>query len=180
MEWIYMVTAAVGCTALVAQIALQLLGLGSDAETHTDIEVDDGGGNFFFGVLSFKTLSAFAAFFGLAGLAARQAGIENEALQLVMALLAGAAAGAIVMVMMRGLAKLQASGTADLDAVVGKSARVYLRIPGHGKGDGKIIVELQGREMELSAQTLGAEIPTGASVEVTRRLPGDSFEVVRL
>ncbi len=181
MDVVYTITAAVGCTALLVQVGLQLLGLGGDGDAHLDADVEghEGDGNLFFGILSFKTLSAFAAFFGLAGLAAAQGGIESDALRLVLAIGAGIAAGGVVMVLMRGLSKLQASGTVNLDDVVGKTASVYLSIPAASKGDGKIMVEVQGRERELTAITAGPEIPTGATVKVTKRMAGDRFEVVR-
>lgn len=182
MDVVYTITAAVGCTALLVQVALQLLGLGGDADAHLDADVEghEGDGNLFFGILSFKTLSAFAAFFGLTGLAAAQGGVDSDLLRLVLAMIAGTAAGAVVMVLMRGLSKLQASGTVDLDDVVGKTASVYLRIPGASKGDGKIMVEVQGRERELLAVTAGPDIPTGATVTVTKRMAGDRFEVLRV
>ncbi len=181
MDLVYTITAAVGCTALLAQVAMQLLGLGGDSDHDMghDIEAHEGDGNLFFGILSFKTLSAFAAFFGLAGLAATQAGVESDALRLTIALGGGMVAGAMVMFLMRGLSKLQSSGTVDLEEAVGATARVYLVIP-QGGGQGKIIVELRGREVELLAQTDGPTIPTGASVRVVRRLPGDCFEVSRI
>lgn len=183
MDVVYTITAAVGCTALLVQIALQLLGMGGeggDAHLDADVEGNEGDGNLFFGILSFKTLSAFAAFFGLAGLAAAQSGVTNDLLRLLLAIGAGTAAGGVVMVLMRGLSKLQASGTVDLDNVVGKIANVYLSVPGHSKGDGKIMVEVQGTERELTAVTTGPDIPTGATVKVTKRLAGDRFEVIRV
>jgi hypothetical protein len=180
MDLVYILSAAVGCTALVIQIVLQLIGMdGGDHDVHTDVEHLEGDGNLFFGVLSFKTLTAFFAFFGLGGLAAAQLGVSSGALQLVLALLAGTAAGAVVVVLMRGLARLQSSGTVELDRLVGATARVYLRVPAGNKGAGKVIVQLDGREFEVQATTPGAELPTGSAVEVVRRVEGDTFEVIR-
>lgn len=181
MDLVYTLAAAVGCTALLVQVGLQLLGMGGDdVHLDADVEVHEGEGNFFFGVLSFKSLSAFIAFFGLAGLAAGQMGVESSALKLVLAGAAGTAAATVVVVLMRGLARLQSSGNIDLDKVVGRTARVYLRVPPSNTGSGKITVEVDGRELELSATTPGVEIPTGAAVEVVRRVEGETFEIVRV
>lgn len=180
MDVVYTLAAAVGCTALLVQIALQLLGMGGDdVHLDADVEVHEGEGNFFFGALSFKSLSAFIAFFGLTGLAVRALGVQSAPLKLVLAGLAGTAAAAVVVVLMRGLARLQSSGNVDLDKVVGRTARVYLRVPASNGGAGKITVEVDGRELELSATTPGAEIPTGAAVEVVRRVEGDTFEIIK-
>lgn len=191
MHLVYLITAAVGCTLLAVQVIMQLIGLGGedmpggelagdvDHDLHADVHDGAGESNFFFGVLSFKTLTAFTAFFGLAGLAAAELGIESQALTMVLALLAGMSAGVMVMLLMRLLVGLQSSGTAKMDDAVGRTAKVYLRVPGHMKGRGKITVDIGGREVELAAVTPGEEIPTGATVEVTRRVEGDTFEIIR-
>lgn len=191
MHLVYLIAAAVGCTLLAVQVVLQLIGLGAadaadldhagDFDSAADLDHADAAGesNIFFGILSFKTLTAFIAFFGLAGLAADNLGIENQLLIVFLSLLAGIAAGGVVMVLMRMLVGLQASGTVKLQDAVGTTAKVYLKVPGHMGGRGKITVEVGGRDMELAAVTPGEEIPTGAVVEVTRRVEGDTFEVIR-
>ncbi len=195
MHLAYLIAAAIGCTLLIAQVALQLLGLGGgddvaghdfggdadlggDGDVHTDIH--EGETNLFFGVLSFKTLSAFVAFFGLSGLASAELGVASAGLQLLIAVLAGLAAGAVVVVLMRLLVSLNTSGTTRLEDAIGKTARVYLSVPGGGDGHGKIIVDIGGREVELLAITPGPTIPTGAAVEVVKRTEGETFEVVRI
>jgi hypothetical protein len=188
MHLVYMITAAVGCTALAVQVVLQLIGLGGDhggdhvghlEAGHHDGHAGDGGGqsNWFFGMLSLKSLTAFLAFFGLAGLAGEEIGLGGAAASMVVAILAGLAAAFVVMLIMRGLASLQSSGTAELDDAIGTTARVYLRIPGAFAGAGKITAVVGGREFELTAVTSGQEIPTGAVVEVVRRIDASTFEV---
>jgi len=182
MYLVYLIAAAVGCTVLAVQVVLQLIGLGGDEVGDFDHAGDVGDAtesNIFFGVLSFKTMTAFIAFFGLAGLAAVQMGIQNAALSVFIAMLAGLSAGAVVVVLMRLLVGLQSSGTVQLDDAIGQSARVYLRVPGHMNGQGKITVQVGGRDVELSAVTPGEEIPTGAIAEVTRRVDGETFEIIR-
>jgi hypothetical protein len=189
MHLIYLIAAAVGCTVLAVQVVLQLIGLGGDEVGDFDhagdvdhagdlAHADAGESNIFFGVLSFKTLTAFVAFFGLAGLASQEMGINNAALTVFISMIAGLCAGAVVVVLMRLLVGLQSSGTVRLDDAVGLTAKVYLRVPGNMKGQGKITVQLGGRDLELSAVTPGEEIPTGAVVEVTRKLEGETFEII--
>jgi hypothetical protein len=180
MDTVYTLCAAVGCTFLVVQVALQLFGIGGgDTDLDADVEAHEGEGNLFFGLLSFKSLSAFVAFFGLAGLATSQAGIDSDALRLLIAALSGTAAATVVMLLMRALSKLQSSGNVNLDDLVGSTAKVHLSVPGGKSGSGKIMVQFNGREIEVMAMTEGAEVPTGAVVQVTRRIDGETFAVQR-
>jgi membrane protein implicated in regulation of membrane protease activity len=192
MHLVYLITAAVGCTLLAAQLGLQLLGLGGDAADvgHGDLgdlgdghvggleidhvgdldHADAGQSNLFFGILSFKTLTAFLAFFGLSGLACEELGLESEPLILAISTTAGLSSAVVVAMLMRLLVGLQSSGTLDLRRAIGKTAKV---------GSGKIHVIVDGREVELNAMTRGDEVPTGALVEVVQRLDGATFEVIK-
>lgn len=185
MHLVYVIAATAGCALLGVQVVLQLMGLGGDHDVHFDGDADvdldgaDGESNFFFGLLSLKSVTAFFAFFGLTGLACAELEVTSAALQVVLSVLSGVAAATVVMLLMRGLTKLHASGTPNLEEAVGKIASCYLRIPANGDGKGKITVSVGGQERELDAVTTGPEIPTGAQVKVTKKLAGDTFEVER-
>src|SRR5688572_477817 len=99
----YLICAIIGGTLIACQFVLTLFGLGGDHDVsgHDAAGHDFGGGDaghhdathgnessWFFGMLTFRTLSAALAFFGLTGLAALQ--FELEA---VPALLVSMAAG---------------------------------------------------------------------------------------
>jgi hypothetical protein len=187
---IYLVLAVAGCTLLALQVVLQLFGLaggegfdgdhgGGDhhAGGHEHAS-DQGHGNWFFGLLSLKALCAFAGIFGLTGLAMLQTDF-GPWLRISIALEAGIVAMVAVAFLMRGLAKLSVSGTLDVRNAVGRSASVYLRIPGAGAGAGKVTLEVQGRSVELAAVTDGGEIPTGTRVEVVEVVGTETLKVVR-
>ena len=90
MATVFVVCAAIGGTVVVIQFVLTMIGLGGDAmdldigDVDTDMDVDfDGdldvsgeidaghvGSSWLFGVISFRTVIAALAFFGLAGLGA--------------------------------------------------------------------------------------------------------------
>lgn len=187
---VYLYCAWIGCTLIVVQIGLQLLGLGGDTDTdfgadahvdfHGDFHGDAGGveghGNMFFGIFSFKALSAFTGFFGLTGLVLMERGYAQGA-RIAMAAGAGIASMLVVAWLMRGLARLGQSGTLHLDNAVGKTGTVYLRIPGSQSGTGKVTVEVQGRSIEILAMTDGDELATGARVTVVA-VDGDTAKVV--
>jgi hypothetical protein len=185
---IYLVLAVAGCTLLALQVVLQLFGLvggeGFDGGDHGHGDhghahaSDQGHGNWFFGLLSLKALCAFAGIFGLTGLALLKTDF-GPWLRVSIAVEAGIVAMVVVVFLMRGLARLSVSGTLDPRNAVGHSASVYLRIPAGGVGTGKVTVEVQGRSVELDAVTDGAEIPTGARVEVVDVVGSETLKVVR-
>ena len=185
MEYaIYKYCAIVGGALVGIQLVLQLLGLGGDHDVdtgHGDIHGEagtEGHGNLFFGVLSFKALSAFAGVFGLAGLVTIDRGLGGVARAGVSAG-AGLASMFLVAWVMRGLSRLQASGTIDVRNAVGASGTVYLRVPGGRAGRGKVTVEVQGRSMEFPAITDGNTLETGTSVTVESVEGDDLLKVAR-
>jgi len=80
---------------------------------------------------------------------------------------------------MRGLSRLQASGTVNVRNAVGTTGTVYLRIPAHGTGRGKVTVEVQGRSMEFPAVTDGDTLETGTQVTVEAVEGEDLLKVAR-
>ena len=78
--------------------------------------------------LSFRTIVAALAFFGLAGLAAQSAEASTP-MTLGIALAAGLAAMYAVYGMMQLMYSLRAEGTVHIQRAVGREGTVYLRIP---------------------------------------------------
>ena len=177
MEYnVYLICAIVGCTLVVLQVVLQVLGFFGDMDMDagdTDVDADggldadahEGHGNVFFGILSFKALCAFAGIFGLVGLSLH-GGTTSMQARILIAFAAGVAGMVVVAWMMRGLSRLQASGTLDLRYAIGRSGTVYLEIPARNEGEGKVTIEIQGREMVLAANTDGDAIPSGRRITV--------------
>jgi hypothetical protein len=147
---------------------------GGDA-AHAD-QSDHHGSTWLFGVLSFRTIVAALAFFGLSGLAAQSADASTPT-ALAVALAAGAAAMFGVYWMLRGLYALQADGNIRIQRAVGRHGNVYLRIPSNRSGSGKIQFNLQNRTMEYLAVTAGPELPTGAKVVVVGVVNPNTLEV---
>ncbi len=192
MVTFFLICAVVGGTVLVCQFLLTLIGLGGDHEvsdhgdsvgdhdasgtpdlvTETETEHSLGAGDghsssCLFGVLTFRTLTAAVAFFGLAGLAADSAGWQTAA-TLATAVVSGGAAVTIVHHLMKLFTSLRSDGTVRLSAAIGAEARVYLKIPSQHHGQGKIQVQLKHQTVELLAETEGAELKTGSTVRVVR------------
>ena len=172
---LYMACAAVGGAIVFIQLAFTLLGFGGD-----DVDVDGGidfDGDHDLQFLSIRAISGFLMMFGLAGWAGTISGWSPPVTAIV-ALLAGLTTFAAVAWLLSLQSKLDSSGNLDPRLAEGKSARVYLRVPGENSGHGKITVELQGRTAEFEAFTTGADLPTGAQVRIERMTSPGVFEVV--
>ncbi len=192
MTHVFLICAAVGGTVMVLQFVLTLIGLGGeafdidiDADMDADADLDadfdaDGaehvGSTWMFGVLSFRTVIAAMAFFGLAGLGCTSAEMPVGQTLLV-AVGAGAAALFAVYWMMRGMKSLKADGTARIERAVGRHATVYTTIPAEESGSGRIQINLQDRTMEYSALTSGSELRPGVKVVVVDIITSDTVEV---
>lgn len=172
MSHVFLYCAAIGGTILVGQFLMLLFGLGGDTETG-DVGHDQGA---FLKLFSLQTLTTFATFFGLVGLATQRAGWSTLSV-----VLAASAAGAVALVLvakaMRGLAALHSQGNVDLANAVGHLASVYLRVPPPGQGHGRVLLNVQGRTVECRAISRSQEIPTGAQVRVVAHTDDDVLVV---
>ncbi|MDZ4774624.1 MAG: hypothetical protein SGI72_15970 [Planctomycetota bacterium] len=185
METVYLGCAAVGGTVLVVQTVMVIFG-GGDHDTdaaHMDtsdigaansgeVHAPDSG----FGLFSVRTVAAFLTFFGLGGWAGLNAGWAPGA-----TIAAASAAGLSMLFAVAWLfhaqKRLASQGNVEPAGAVGRTARVYLRIPEQNSGKGKITVALQGRTVELNAFTNGPAIPTDSEVRIVRLVTADTFEV---
>jgi hypothetical protein len=127
--------------------------------------VPHGAADWFFGVLSFRTVVAAVALFGVSGKAALAAGV-NPVPTLVLAVVSGIAAMYAVHGLMRGLKSLDTDRTMRIERAIGQPGTVYLSIPAHRSGSGKIHLTLQKRLDELEAVTAGECLADGAKVRV--------------
>lgn len=179
MEDLFTWTAIVGGTVLAVQTLLTVLGVGLhelDIDPGMDLEHADAAHEHMLGALSLRALVAFVTFFGLAGLAAQGAEFGNTT-SLVIAVGAGVVAIFVVGQIMAGLAKLQSSGNLDMRRAIGQRGHVYLRIPPHGEGQGRIHVNVQGRRIEARAIARADAIPTGSDVVVLDVSPDGALVV---
>jgi hypothetical protein len=188
---IFMVCAVVGSVIVLAQFAMTLAGFGHDfggdvhdigGDMHVDVAHGDHPGDqgaHFFSVLSFRSVTAALAVFGLAGLAAQTAGMSDYT-TLTLALGGGAAALFVVAWIMRLLMGLRDDGTVHIERAIGQRGTVYLTVPAQRSGAGKILINLQSRTVECQAMTAKASIPTGAPVVVVDIMGPNMVEVESL
>ncbi len=179
-EWtivkVYIACAAAGGTVLLSQAGLNLFGLGDGTDVDPDTDVDDLDGADSLNFLSIRALASFLTFFGLVGWGGMASGwgVGRSSLAAL-----GSGGGVMFMVawIMRFFQRMGSEGNLDASLAVGRSARVYLRIPGEKKGKGKITVSIEGRSAEFDAMTSGPELPSGSECRVVRMTTEGTFEV---
>jgi len=174
METVYQVSAGLGGAVLLLQMLLLLFAGGADDFEGGDVDADHDDGSV--GLLSIRAIASFLAFFGLTGW---YGVVEDWSSTLTVFAAFGAGTGMMFLVawLMAQLRKLYSEGNLKSENAVGKSAVVYLKVPGAYSGLGKITVTLQGRTAEYQAQTAGPEIATGKMVKVIRRASNDVFDI---
>ncbi|MBD3675965.1 MAG: hypothetical protein HUJ26_20845 [Planctomycetaceae bacterium] len=138
-----------------------------DAFTHSD--------SWFVGIITFRSLVAAIAVFGLTGRAAIQHLPPEKAIAL--AVLSGVGMLYLVGWSFKKIYQLQADGTVKMEHAVGCTGTVYLTIPGHHEGPGKVTVKVAERTMEYRAMTKGEPLTTGTPIVVTSVLSEDTLEV---
>jgi len=183
METLFLVCAGVGGTLLLLQFLAGALGFAGDhadaghheVGTH-DADHDHGDGNWFLGLLTFRSVCAAVAFFGLGGLTAAYYELPESA-RIAAAALSGFAALYLVATLMKTLYRLKADGAVRINHAVGRTGTVYLRVPANKTGPGKVTLNLQNRTVELEAFTAAAELPTGTPIRVVAVLGPSSVEV---
>jgi len=206
MTWFFLFCAVVGGTVLICQFVLTVLGLSGDhsLDTGHDFTGDAGftgdashdvqavgahgaegeghdsaghhGSSWLFAMISFRTLVAAAAFFGLTGLAAQSAG-QPMGVQLLLAVLAGLGAMYGVHWLVRTMGRLGEDGTQRVQGALGQEGTVYVPIPPAKSQAGKIQLKLQNRLVEYEAVTNNPErLATGTRVRVVA-VAGNKLEV---
>jgi hypothetical protein len=156
-------------------------GVGHDSAWHHDAPADatHSATSWFYEVISIRTLSAAATFFGLAGKAALAYRYSPQS-AFVMASLAGVAALYGVYWLFKQVYKLQHTGTENIRNAVGAAAVVYVPIPGKRAGAGKVTFRLQNRVVEYLAVTEDENrLATGENVVVVAIMNSDTVRVAR-
>ena len=159
LEQVYFWLGIVATVFLIIQIVMLCFtsyGGDVDLDGDGDIDVDMDSGVSIFTV---KSLTAFFAVGSWAGLLTCALIADNlQWVSAIVALVSGAAAFALVVLLMRFIYKMQSSGTFQPEKLVGRRATVYVSVPEKRSGRGKITLNAQGKFMELDAMTDGERL----------------------
>ena len=183
MQQMFWGCAIVASVVFLIQMLLTLIGMdGHDVDTSFDVAdfgdvdsdtMDTGGG---LSLFSIRSLVNFFVGFGWAGVSLREP-IGNNWLLVVAAVGVGCLFVCLFFYIRKQTRKLEANGAFNIRNCEGKTANVYLRIPGNGEGKGKIQISVNGAYHEIDAMTDGEEIPTGRKVVITEVIDGETLRV---
>lgn len=191
MFTVFTICAVGGSVIMVCQLVMTMMGMdgaGEDmdiGEIGDDIEMGDEFvdthqlSTLFFGVLSFRSIVAALAFFGIGGHIGIAAGFPS-AVTFLLAAAMGVVAMVLVAWLMHILYNLRSEGNVNIMNTVGTVGTVYLTIPPDRSATGKVTVSVQNRSMEYLAVTNNSEeIPTGTRVVVSGVSDINTLEVER-
>ncbi len=201
MHLFFLICASAGGTVLLLKLALSLLGLGFDvvegdlglldgdpgdaasaghiaehAEDPSHAQGHQGLAAHLGRVLTFQAIVSFLAFFGIGGLTALSYQ-HGPVLASAVATATGITAVMILGQIFASLRRLQTDGSVRLTSALGVQGVVYLRVPGHEAGEGKVTIPVQGRTIEVLARTPGPELRSGEPIVVRRVLDDLTVEV---
>ena len=147
------------------QTVMTFIGMDSDVGMDADFDGDMGDDSGPFQLFTFRNFINFFLGFSWTVIALREY-VPNLTLLVLIASFVGAGIVAGIMFMFYFMGKMQQSGTMDIQQSIGKSADVYLTIPGYKNGMGKVHVNIQGSIRELDAITEADTLPSGSLVKV--------------
>lgn len=179
LQVVFWITAILGSCVFVVLFALSLIGVDSDAELDTDMEIegDMGMGIQFF---TFKNTMAFFTIFGWTGIVCLDNGYSNGIATFI-AVLSGLAMMVLMAFLFLWISKLAESGTLKIENAIGNVGEVYLSIGANRSRMGKISIDVQGSKRELSALSdENEDLKQGDVIKVTQVITGEILLVEKL
>lgn len=173
-QQVFWMIAGVSSALFIVFFGLSILGLDSDTDVDSDIDIDtdldhDTGHDFSidkdFSALSLRSIIAFLTFFGWTGVYLLAQG-RSVVFSIIVALLVGLAAMFLVAYMIFKFAQMEKSTTVNVYNALDQQAEVYLSIPQHLEGKGKVHLVVDGSLHEFDAETKGDGLPSGSQVLV--------------
>lgn len=164
----------------IIETVLTFIGADVEMDLDTDFDVPDGAfeGDPSMNLYTFRNLVNFLLGMSWTVIILNEQ-IAAKALLMVIAFAVGALMVFVVMMMFKGLSKMQQSGNIDVyRSAVGCSGKVYLTIPGERKGVGKVQININNSIREYDALTDSEDdLKTGASIKVTEVIDASTLIV---
>ncbi|MBR4660437.1 MAG: NfeD family protein [Bacteroidales bacterium] len=133
------------------------------ADTDGDATVDHSTG---MNLLTLRNFVNFFLGFGWTAVLLRGS-VASTGLLMVISIIVGAVLVFLVMMLFRGLARMQQSGNINIfKSAIGCQGTVYLTIPAGRSGEGKVQIVINEAVREYDAVTDGDELRTGTAIHV--------------
>ena len=186
MQQMFWGCALVASVVFLIQMILTMLGMDGhnvdvdfDVADFGDMDTDtmDMGGAL--SLFSIRNLVSFFVGFGWAGVSLQNL-IGNNFWLVLVSILVGCGFVWVFFIVKKQMRKFEANGAFDIKRCEGRTANVYLRIPGQNAGKGKVQISVNGAFHELDALTDGDAIATGSKVRITEIIDGETLRVEKL
>jgi len=159
----------------IIQMVLTFTGLNMETDIDADVHIGDPEG--FMEYFTIRNAINFLMGFGWAGVLLHPS-IQNKFLLICAAIAVGLIFVAVYFYLAQQITKFEEDNTFNPNELIGAEAEVYLRIPGHNDGHGKIMISHKGTTHVLEAVSLSEDITTGSKV-VVEDIQDDNRLVVR-
>jgi preprotein translocase subunit YajC len=152
--------------------------VGADAAEGVSAEFDGNldGVDTPFQLFSLRNLINFLLGFSWTGISFYTS-ISNKFLLIGLSFSVGAFFLYLFFLIIRQMQKLAEDNSFKITNTLNKTAEVYLSIPAHKSGKGKVMISVKGSFHELDAMSEGEKIPTGAAVRIVK-IENDSILIV--
>jgi membrane protein implicated in regulation of membrane protease activity len=164
----------------IIETVLTFIGADVEMDMDTDFDIADGGfeGDPSMNLYTFRNLVNFLLGMSWTAILLNEQ-MKSKALLMLIAFAVGAAIVFAVMMMFKGLSKMQQSGNINVfESAVGCSGKVYLTVPGERKGQGKVQININNSVREYDALTDSEDdLKTGTSIKVTEVLDASTLLV---
>ena len=159
---VYFLMGATGSVLFLIKLVLMSIGMDGGSDFDMDMDVDHGS----FGLFSMLSIIAFMMAAGWVGLACRTEWGLGSAMSALVAGGSGLGLMGVTSLAMWQMRKLDSAGVYDVNKTIGRTGRVYLKIPPRGAGAGQVEMNVDGRRAVLNAVSSGDEIASFAAVKV--------------
>lgn len=150
----------------IVQTVLTFIGMDADPGSGIDFDGDIPSDTAApFQLFTFRNFINFFLGFGWTAIAL-ESSVGSTAVLLLIATAAGVALVAAVMFIFRWMSGMEQSGNIRTEQACGCRGTVYLTIPGHREGEGKVQIAIKGAIREYDAITDGEKLPNGTPIRV--------------
>lgn len=156
----------------VVQTIMTFVAADASDGVNADFDSDLSGTDAPFQLFSLRNLINFLLGFSWGGISFYNS-ISSPALLITVALCMGLLFLFLFFIIIKQVQKLAEDNSFKLTNTINKSAEVYLTIPGHKSGKGKVMISVNGAFHELQAMTENESIQTGAVVKVVKIISED-------
>lgn len=149
-----------------------------DADFDADVDLDDGDSSGAFKLLSVQSVAAFMMGFGWGGLGGLKGAGWDPTSSLVFGLVLGTGMVWVLGKLLEAVYRFQSSGTIPIGAAMDAEGSVYIAIPPHREGRGRVRLVISDRQRFYNAVTEGEGIKSKSRVRVTEVNDDNTLTVV--